>query len=470
MRFNAAALKFVIPAFVILLLSVSAAYPYNSSSLKSVSFISSSSNSFLYNPQKDTLEEKELSVRVDSIVIYGNKVTDPEVITQELTFGKGSYVTEKILDYNRERVYSLGLFTNVNIFPVFRDSITLIVINLKESWYIWPIPILDIKDNMIKRTTYGVDLQFKNFRGKNETLNLNAAFGYDPNLGISYYRPWLIRDENIFLSLDLYYRNPINKSLKAERLYGESFNQKIYTGTLMIGKRLNLFNVGGIYAGYDYVETPKYVPGISASEGRIDRVLRAGLSYTYDSRNLKQFPDSGLYAGATFEERGFGLNNINYSAMKLDLRSYYRILGNLTGKWRLAARATMGPNVPYYDYSLLGSGEKVRGHFNDIREGHYFYLASAELKYPIIKEWNFSIKLPLIPSQLTTYRIEIFTNIFGDTGAVQQKNTKLGLRDFYSGYGAGLTFLLLPYNIFRLEYALNELRQGELLFGFGFSF
>lgn len=455
MKLYAVALKFAILTFIILLLPAARSYPFSSISFSSA---------------RDSLNVKDSKVRVDSIIIYGNKVTDPEVITQELTFTKGSYVTEKILDYNRERVYSLGLFTNVNIFPVFRDSLTLIIINLKESWYIWPIPILDIKDNMIKRTTYGVDLQFKNFRGKNETLNLNAAFGYDPNFGLSYYRPWLIRAENIFLSVDLYYRNPINKSMIAEKLYGESFSQRIYTGTLMAGKRFDLFNVAGIYMGYDYVAVPKYVPGISASDGRIDRVLRAGLSYVYDSRNLKQFPDSGLYVGATFEEKGFGLNNINYSAVKVDLRSYYRLIGDLTGKWRLASRAALGPNVPYYDYSLLGSGEKVRGHYNEIREGHYFYLASAELKFPIIREWNFSVKLPMIPSSLTTYRIEIFTNIFGDTGAVQLKNTKLGLRDFYSGYGAGLTFLLLPYNIFRLEYALNELRQGEMLLGFGFSF
>jgi outer membrane protein assembly factor BamA len=419
---------------------------------------------------QDSLRQKEITVRVDSIVIYGNKVTEADVILQELTFKKGDFVSEKILSYNRERVYSLGLFTNVNIFPIFRDSLAFVVINVKESWYVWPIPVLDIKDNMIKRTTYGLYLQFKNFRGKNETLTASASFGYDPSFGISYYRPWLLREDNIFLSVNLFYRSPVNKSMIAERLYGESFSQRIYTGDLTIGKRFDLFNVAGIWAGYDYIETPRFIPGISASDQRIDRLPRAGISYTFDSRNLKQFPDSGLYVAATYEHKGFGLNNINYAAAKLDLRSYYRLLGDLTGKWRLASRATMGPNIPYYDYSILGSLEKVRGHYNEIREGHFFYLASAELKYPIIKEWNFSIKLPLLPQQLTSYRIAVFTNIFGDTGAVQDRNTKLGLRDFYSGYGAGLTLLLLPYNVIRFEYALNELRQGELLFGFGFSF
>lgn len=462
MKINADTLKFAALTSFIFLLMSAACYPGTARAdflpLNNPGFFSVS----------DTLQE--VKIRVDSIKIFGNKVTDPEVIMDELTFKKGDSVTKKILDFNRERVYSLGLFTNVIIFPVFRDSLAIIVINVKESWYIWPIPVLDIRDNMIKRTTYGLDLQFKNFRGKNETLNLNANFGYDPSFGISYYRPWLIRDGNIFLSLDLYYRNPINKSMIAERLYGEAFNHRIYTGTLMVGKRFDLFNVAGIWGGYDYIETPRFIPGISASNGRIDRVPRAGVSYTYDSRNLKQFPDSGFYAYAGYEHKGFGIENINYSVARIDLRSYYHLIGDLTAKWRLTSRATIGPNVPFYDYSLLGSGERVRGHYNDIREGNYFYLASAELKYPIIKEWDFSIKVPLIPSSLTSYRIEIFTNLFGDTGAVQKRHEGLGLGDFYSGYGMGLTFLLLPYNIFRLEYAVNELRHGELLVGFGFSF
>lgn len=462
MKLNRDILKLSALTSVILLLFGTSLYPDNTHT----NFLPSNLPGFL--SAQDTLQE--VKIRVDSIKIFGNKVTDPEVITEELTFKKGDFVTKKILDFNRERVYSLGLFTNVSIFPVFRDSLSILVINVKESWYIWPIPVLDIRDNMIKRTTYGIDLQFKNFRGQNETLNLNANFGYDPSFGISYYRPWLLRDENIFLSVDLYYRNPINKSMIAQSLYGEAFNQRIYTGSLMVGKRFDLFNLAGVWGGYDYVETPRFIPGISASNERIDRVPRAGISYTFDSRNLKQFPDSGFYAYAGYEHKGFGLGNINYSVARVDLRSYYHLIGDLTAKWRLTSRVTIGPNVPYYDYSLLGSGERVRGHYNDIREGNYFYLASAELKYPIIREWDFSVKVPLIPTSLTSYRIEVFTNLFGDAGAVQKRNARLGLGDFYSGYGLGLTFLLLPYNIFRLEYAINELRHGELLFGFGFSF
>lgn len=408
--------------------------------------------------------------RADSIRITGNKITEDDVILQELTFHPGDFVTPKILAYNKERIYSLSLFTDVKLYTITKDSLNIIVIRVEESWYIWPIPFVDIRDNMIKRTTYGVDLQFKNFRGMNETLHFTMGFGYDPSFRLSYLRPWLIRKENISLSAELYYKNAVNKSYLAEKLYGEVFYQKIISGSIRIGKRIGLFNETGIWGAYDYIETPAFIRGISASNERVDRVIRTGINYTFDTRDLKQFPDSGIFATGSFEHKGFGLNGINYNVLQLDLRNYNKVAGDLSAKWRLAARFAMGRNVPFYDYSFLGSGEKVRGHYNDLREGHYSYVASAELKYPIIKEWDFSIKLPLIPKSLTSYRIEVFTNLFGDTGAVQMNDAKLGVKDFYSGYGAGLIFLLLPYNIIRVEYALNELRQGELIFGFGFSF
>ena len=51
--------------------------------------------------------------RVDSIVIKGNDITEPEIILTELTFSKGEVVDSVKLRYNRERIYSLGIFTNV---------------------------------------------------------------------------------------------------------------------------------------------------------------------------------------------------------------------------------------------------------------------------------------------------------------------------------------------------------------------
>lgn len=154
----------------------------------------------------------------------------------------------------------------------------------------------------------------------------------------------------------------------------------------------------------------------------------------------------------------------------MDFRGYQTILGDLSSKVRLFHRRTFGKLVPLYDYSYLGYSERIRGHSNNFIEANNSILTSAELSYPLLSEWNFSIKLPLIPQNLTSARVAIHFNLFADAGTVFNNGQPLIPRKFYSGYGVGLILLFLPYNALRLEYAINELGKGEVLFATGFSF
>jgi len=388
----------------------------------------------------------------------------------ELTFKEGDLVSYDILDYNRERIYSLGLFTNVQLITD-RHSENILHIMVKESWYIWPLPFIEFKDNDIKKTTYGLNLLFKNFRGRNETLSGVFGLGYDPFYTFSYYNPWLIKDEWLSLSASTSYQKFTNVSKTTELIMGKPFESRVISGNVNVGKRVNLYNDVGISAGFDYIEMPEYKEGLNTASGsRIDHIIKAGLNYSYDSRNLKQLPDSGIFAGFNYTYKGFGINKVNYSVLYADLRQYMNITGDLSAKWRIAGRHVFGDKIPFYDYSFLGSGEKIRGRYNNIVEGHHLYIASAELKYPIIKEWNFSIKLPVIPQNLTSYRIAIYGNLFGDTGISTFRHRTINLTNFDSGYGGGLIFVILPYNIMRVEYALDEYKNGEFILDFGFSF
>jgi len=78
--------------------------------------------------------------------------------------------------------------------------------------------------------------------------------------------------------------------------------------------------------------------------------------------------------------------------------------------------------------------------------------------------------LPLIPEALLTYRIEMYAQIFADAGVTQLRGKSINLSHSFSGYGFGLTTLILPYNIARLEFAMNELGKKELVFDLGISF
>lgn len=418
-------------------------------------------------------KDKSISfpVLVDSIKITGNTETDDYVILRELTFEKGDTVNEKILSYNRERIYSLGIFSNVKVFPVNSGKENIINITVSESWYIYPIPFAELKDNDWKKLSYGIDLYLMNFKGLNDRIRLHAAFGYDPNYQVSYSNPYIIKSKDIFLKANLSYVKAKNKSETAKKLYGGDFDQKISGGDISIGKRFGLYQKLFFTLGYRVIDSPVYISGVSASGERIDRLFSAGAGYSYDSRDLSQFPRLGWYIQSSFFFNGMGVNNINYRSFGIDIRKYLKITDELSIKGRFESRFTFGDMVPFYDYSYLGYSERIRGYFYKEREGNNRYLLSAELNYPVVKDFMLNLDfLPLLPKKLLTYRVAVYAELFADAGTTQMRNTPLTIRSFDSGYGAGLTFLFLPYSAFRIEYAVNDLGKKQWILGIGTSF
>lgn len=314
-------------------------------------------------------------------------------------------------------------------------------------------------------------VRVENFRGRNETLTGIAAFGYDPSFGISYYNPNVIGKEDIFFTTGFTYTDVSNKSPLAENIYGAKFSQKFFRWNLLFGKRFFLFHKLYTSFAYTYLETPEYFPGVNVSGGRIDRFPEIGFGYEYDTRDLLQFPRDGIFATANFTFKGFGVNNIDYKISRFDFREYRKVVDKLTAKWRLAARFATGNEVPYYDNSILGLDDRIRGYFSRKTEGNHYYFASLEMYYPIIEEWIINLDfIPLIPKKLLSYRVALYTQLFGDTGAAQFRGDPFSLNKFKSGYGAGISIIILPYNILRIEYALDEKRNSEWIFDLGISF
>jgi outer membrane protein assembly factor BamA len=408
---------------------------------------------------------------VDSIKINGNKQTKEFIILRELTFSAGDTINAQLASYNRERIYSLGIFNRVYLVPQILDGKNILNINVEESWYIYPIPIIAIKENDIKKLSYGAYLSIKNFRGRNEELGGYFVFGYDPTFNLRYYNPNLIGRENIFIQTEVGYSDVLNKSPTAEMLYGENFSQQNIYYRFLIGKRFGLFHRLSLSTAYNYIETPKYIPKVNASDNRIDNRVDIGVSYQYDTRDLAQFPKNGIYTTMNCTFKGLGFDNINYGVASLDYREYRGIFNDLIAKWRLASRVTFGENIPYYDYSIIGLNDRVRGHYNTKFEGNYSYFGALEIYYPIIDELNVDLTfIPLIPKQLLSYRIGFYTQVFIETGAAQLKGEPLTSANFKSGYGIGLTLLLLPYTVARVDFALDEYQNLQTIFNIGISF
>ncbi len=424
----------------------------------------------LFATDLDSLDLYNQIYTVDTIIISGNNLTDDDIILRELTFKIGDLVNYKTLIYNSERIYSLGLFTSVKVFSEKVNRLDAIIILVEESWYIWPIPLLEINDKKDNKLSYGFDLLIRNFRGRNEEIRGRMLLGFDPRFSVSYYNPWLIHKENISLLLEASYQKMKNKSIFARDIYGGDFEQSFSAANIVVGKRLDLFQTIRLRTAYYYIESPIYIPGISVSNERIDRVLAVGSSYTYDTRDLAQFPKEGIFLNADLLFKGLTINGINYRIFSLDYRQYEKIYEELITKWRTSIRLSGGKSIPYYDYSYLGYGQRVRGHTYREREGHHLLISGIELAYPLVKDWQISFDLPIIPKELLSYRVALYLQLFGDTGATFYRKNKFSFNQFDTGFGLGFTLLVLPYNLIRVEYAFNEKFIGELILDVGISF
>jgi outer membrane protein assembly factor BamA len=419
----------------------------------------------------DTLFYKgDYSVIIDSIVIKGNDQTEDFIILRELTVALGDTLNPVLAEYNRERVYSLNIFNVVKLHPFELNGINYLLITIEESWYIYPLPFITLKDRDWSKISYGVAVKIANFRGRNETLRGRLALGYDPSLTFSYANPNLSRNLDLFSNFELGLSTVNNRSETAEDLAGEDFEHKFYFAKLTFGKRFGLFHRFAVSAGYDYIETPFYIEGISASNERIDRTVILGASYNYDTRDLRQYASNGLFAFASFELKGMGINDIRYRIAYFDYREYRPVINSIVLKWRLATRLTNG-KVPYYDYSYLGLGQRIRGHWEEQQEGNDLFIGSLEMDYWILNDYRLNLYwIPLLPNSLLSYRVGLVWELFVDTGTTRLNGEPLALNQFSTGYGTGVSILLLPYFTMRIEYAVNEQFEGQWIFDINASF
>lgn len=410
------------------------------------------------------------SARIDSIRLIGNSQTKDFIILRELTFKKGDVVQKSVMEFNKERIYSLGLFNFVRFFIIKENDLIILNIEVEESWYIYPIPFLSFYGSGYNHAQYGIDFLLKNFRGRNESLRISFALGYDPYVLVYYYNPAFWGLNQFLFAPSFFYGTPINKSTEAVEMTGKDFEYKLINARLGLGKRFSQFFESLVTFGYSYAESKYAIKGISASGKKIDNSFSIGLNASFDTRNLKQFPESGVLAVMDFQRYGLFNKDINYSILELDYRHYRPVKNLFAFRWRVFTRNSFGSTIPFYNYSFFGYDKYVRGHKYDYREGRNLTLGSLEVSVPLLKEKEISFDIPKIPKKLTSARLDIQLILFYDHGFTYKKAITFDKENYYSGYGLGITFLILPFNAVRIEYALNEKAQGELIFGLGFSF
>jgi hypothetical protein len=140
-------------------------------------------------------------VIVGRIIVQGNRKTKTYIVERELSFQTGDTLNledlVKSFSFAHDRLINTHLFNDVVIFlKGFRGYTADIEIDVKERWYIFPVPYFKPVDRnlsawaqknyKLNRVNYGGNVSHVNFTGRNDILTAWVITGYTRQFDLYY--------------------------------------------------------------------------------------------------------------------------------------------------------------------------------------------------------------------------------------------------------------------------------------------
>jgi outer membrane protein insertion porin family len=406
----------------------------------------------------DSSSADAASNKILTILIQGNEKTKEEIILREMKLKVGDEYSDEDAERDQLRILNLGIFNRVEIDPVPTNSGVILLVTVTEMWYIFPYPIIFRNERSWSRISVGAGLLYNNFRGRREVIDFSFWLGFNPSVRLTYTNPWIFGKLKFYTSVSVFARKIRNQTFTVR---DSSVTENQIGFNWRIGKRFGHYTYLDGNIGYKQLTFASGVTGQTLSPSGKDRLPQFGLSFTYDSRDLWEYPHRGNYINLWLQKTGFG-GAVDYIRYGSDLRTYLP-LGPTTLAFRTATNLSTG-TIPIYDQVHFGFLTRIRGHFNERRFGENLLIGSAEFRFPILKisyhNWG---PFQSMGRYGTDFRFGISGGLFVDTGALWFQNDELTTDKFISGWGAGLHFFLPYQNLLRVEYGFDENWDGQLI-------
>jgi len=428
-------------------------------------------------------------ITMGRIIIIGNKVTRERIILRELSLKSGDTLSTKlllpVLTRDRNKIYNLRLFNTVNIrvLDLGYGQIDLLI-EVSERFYTDPSPIFELSDRNLNewwtnynhdfnRINYGIRLKQKNFRGRNETLQFTAQFGFTRKFELSYKIPNLDRQQKHGLSFGFNYSEPRNMAYQTDD-HVLSFISK--NRSVKINRSASI--------GYTFRKSFYETHSISAdfvSSSILDTVLvlnpnfyrngatsqrYAALSYSFNSehRDVIAYPLKGYQFTFSASKSGLFSESVNQFEVNSTFAKHWPLKNKFFLSNFSAGYLSTPSAQPYSFFSALGyRGQVVRGYEIYVIEGPKFFLNKTTLKKRIFqRSWRVEA-MPL--EQFRYFPLSIYLKGFTDLGYVtnydyyseQGLNTRLTGK-LLVGVGTGIDIVTIYDFNFRIEYTLT--REG----------
>ena len=422
---------------------------------------------------------------VGEIYIAGNKRTKSYIVARELPFKTGDSVylpdLVKGFEIGRQQLMNTKLFNEAVVaLKSFRGNLVDIVIQVKERWYVFPLPHLKPIDRNLSewakqgyrfdRVNYGFKFTHYNFTGRNDKLRLWLITGYSRQIQFQYDQPYADK------SLKNGYKIGFSYSLNKEVNFNTIDNQQMFIDSLERGIRrwrgsveytyrpgLRTFHGVSLAVTNEQVDTgvvalnPKYY-----NNGRTS-VTYPELGYTVSHFNVDYipFPLKGWQGEFSFLKRGIH-SNMNMWQFGGKINMNYEIAKKTYFAWQGQGILRLPFDQPYINQRMFGYNDfYLRGYEKYVIDGVAGILSRQTFRRELFR---FSIPTYLKSKSHDKIPFRIYARTFGDLGYSYSKNSAANSLTNRMLYTAGLGVDVVTFYdfIIRVDYSFNQLGENGL--------
>jgi outer membrane protein assembly factor BamA len=425
---------------------------------------------------------------IRNIVITGNKKTQASIILRELPFKPGDYFQLQQLvtkfETARRQLMNTTLFHEVTVaLKGFEGYNVDILVDVKERWYIFPLPYFKIVDRNINqwlvqhnaslsRVNYGVKLIYNNVTGYNDKLDLWLMSGYTKQISMNY--------DRLYFDKKMRWGAKVGVSLGKNREvnYNTIYNKEVFLKDT--NNFIRSFFRTNFEITYRRATKTRHRFGVGYTDERVeDTIVKLNPDYFTSGRNHVRFPEiyytmnfynldyipyplSGFEAQVTLRKKGFD-RIMNVWQLDVSTGNYWQIFPKTYFGINTISTLKLPFKQPFFNSRLMGYGEMfMQGYEYYVMDGVAGSCVKTTLSRKLL---DFKVPLPHIKKQtIDNVPFRIFGRIYSNAGYVYNPNPGLnGLnnRMLFSG-GLGIDVVTIYDVSIKLDWSFNQLGQNGI--------
>jgi hypothetical protein len=440
------------------------------------------------------------TVVVRRIVLIGNKKTKPFIILREMPFREGDRIpVARLADLlGKAHDQLMNTFLFINVVPGvmgWKDGALDVVIDIKERWYIFPIPYLKIIDrnfnqwwveenHSLQRVDYGIHFSWYNITGRNDKMHLYLENGYNRLVNLGYESPYLDRRLRQYFTFGALYNNSkqvnfATDSNKQVFFPDTTHLQDVFVHRTLQGSAGYVYRIGSTQKHYIQVAYTDERLGDTINrltngegyqpffEGGRTHIRYPELSYTYQYFGVDYipYPLRGFTVYGQLDDKGLGLSP-DINLWTLTLRGgYYRPLARRTFLGVEGTLVAKTPSTqPYVNAHLLGfGGLYLQGLEYYVVDGSFGALGRVTIRRELLDHDFTTI---FRSSRLYgTLPMRIFLKAYFNAGYASLSGPQYGSflnNRFLYTEGIGLDVVTIYDLQLKIEFSWNQLGQSGL--------